>query len=77
MKTTLINTWKHLVEQRVFGVCSYFGEWMGISDSRLRVYFIYASFLALGSPVLIYLALAFWMEMRKVFVYHRKSVWDL
>lgn len=77
MKKRIIQTWKHLVEQRVFGVCSYVAEKFGLSDSRIRVYFIYASFLTLGSPVLIYLALAFWMEVKKYFQYQRRSIWDL
>jgi len=77
MKRRVINTWKHLIEKRFFGVCSYVGSKLGLSDSKIRLYFIYASFLALGSPILIYLAIAFWMDIRKQFSSQRRSVWDL
>lgn len=77
MKEKVLNTWKHLIEKRFFGVCSYVGSKWGLSDSKIRLYFIYASFLTLGSPILIYLGIAFWMDIRKQFTRQRRSVWDL
>jgi phage shock protein C len=43
------------------------------------LFFIYASFIALGSPVLIYLAMAFVLEHKHIFKLQRrrKSIWEL
>jgi phage shock protein PspC (stress-responsive transcriptional regulator) len=56
---------KFFVEKRVFGVCNYLGEKLGISSSRIRLYFIYTSFITMGSPVIIYLIMAFWLNLKK------------
>jgi phage shock protein C len=56
---------KHLVERSAFGVCSYLGEKMKIKSSKVRLYFIYVSFVALGSPIVFYLILAFWVNIRR------------
>ncbi len=56
---------KQTLERSAFGVCSYLGQKIGISSLRVRVYFIYATFVALGSPIIIYLFLAFWMNIRQ------------
>ncbi len=55
---------KHLIETGAFGVCSWLGEKMGIASSRVRLFFVYVSFLALGSPIIIYMILAFWVNMK-------------
>ena len=52
-------------EKKAFGVCSWLGEILGISSSVIRLYFIYASFIAVGSPIIIYLSLMFWMNIKK------------
>ena len=52
-------------EKSAFGVCAYLGEKMGIATSRVRLYFIYASFVTFGSPIVAYLALAFWVNIRR------------
>lgn len=56
---------KQTLERSAFGVCSYLGRKIGISSVRVRVYFIYATFVALGSPIIIYLFLAFWVNIRQ------------
>lgn len=56
---------KYFVEKRVYGVCSYLGEKFGISSSRIRLYFIYTSFITMGSPVILYLIMAFWLNLKK------------
>ncbi len=56
---------KDLVERSAFGVCSYLGDFFGIHSAKIRIYFIYLSFAALGSPILIYLILAFWINIKK------------
>jgi phage shock protein PspC (stress-responsive transcriptional regulator) len=54
------------IERNSFGVCSYLAEKWGLSESKVRIYFIYTSFLALGSPILIYLFTAFWINIKKI-----------
>ena len=49
------------IELRAFGVCTVLGERFGIASSRIRIWFIYISFLTFGSPVILYMILAFWI----------------
>lgn len=66
---------QHFFESNAFGVCTRLGEKLGIATSSIRLFFIYASFLTFGSPVILYLALVFVMNMRK-HLRKRKPVWD-
>jgi phage shock protein PspC (stress-responsive transcriptional regulator) len=63
-------------EQQAFGVCTEMGTRLGVATASIRMYFIYASFLTLGSPVLIYLALAFLMNIHKHLRRKRSTIWD-
>ena len=56
---------KYEVEKSAFGVCTYLSEKLGIASGRVRTYFIYLTFATLGSSVLVYLFLAFWINIRK------------
>lgn len=56
---------RHLIEWNVFGVCAYLGERFNISTTTIRKYFIYISFLTLGSPVIFYFFVAFWMNIKQ------------
>jgi phage shock protein PspC (stress-responsive transcriptional regulator) len=62
-------------EGYAFGVCTKLGEKLGMATSSIRLFFIYASFLTFGSPVLVYLALAFVMNIRK-HLRKRSPIWD-
>jgi phage shock protein C len=53
------------VEKYSFGVCSFLAEKWGLNESKVRTYFIYSSFVAFGSPVIFYLATAFWINIKK------------
>ena len=64
-------------ETRIFGVCSYWGERLGIATSSIRLFFIYLSFLTFGSPIIIYMGLAFLMNIHKHLRRNRKPVWDI
>jgi len=66
---------QHFFEQNAFGVCTRLGEKLGIATSSIRLFFIYASFLTVGSPVIVYLALAFVMNMRR-HMRRRSTIWD-
>ncbi len=73
-----MNKFKYLLESHMFGVCAKIGEKLNFSASSIRLYFIYASFFTLGSPIIIYMVLAFWMEIRKHLRRHQNpSVWEL
>ncbi|MDX2195687.1 MAG: PspC domain-containing protein [Cytophagales bacterium] len=65
-----------LFEHKIFGVCSYLGDFLGVSSGKIRLFFIYASFLTKGSPVIIYLALAFVIDLKKYFRLRKSRIWD-
>lgn len=62
-------------EKQAFGVCAVLGEWMGIATSSIRLFFIYASFLTFGSPLILYLSIAFILNMRR-HLRRRSTIWD-
>lgn len=66
-------------EMRSFGVCDWWAKKLGIRSSKVRLFFIYSSFLALGSPVLLYLAMGWVLEHRHFFKLKAKpkSIWEL
>jgi phage shock protein PspC (stress-responsive transcriptional regulator) len=72
---TLAGRIQHFFEGYAFGVCTRLGEKLGVATSSIRIFFIYASFITFGSPVIIYLALAFVMNMRK-HMRKRTPIWD-
>lgn len=74
---TVVEYCKTQVERNMFGVCEWLGQKMSIPSKRIRMFFIYASFFAAGSPVIIYLVLAFWLDMKALIRQKRGSVWDL
>ncbi len=68
---------RYYVEDQAFGVCARLGEKLTISASSIRLYFIYASFLTFGSPIIVYLVMAFWMEIRKHLRRHQSpTIWE-
>lgn len=66
-------------ELRSFGVSAWFARKLNIQVARVRLFFIYASFIALGSPVIIYLIMAFILEHKHIFKFQRKrkTIWEL
>ncbi|ANI87930.1 PspC family transcriptional regulator [Arachidicoccus ginsenosidimutans] len=64
---------KSFIEWRVFGVCNAIGERLGIASSRIRLWFIYISFLTVGSPLIIYMILAFWMNIKKYVFFAKRN----
>jgi phage shock protein C len=73
-----MNKFKYLLENNLFGVCTRIGERLNFSAKSIRMYFIYASFFTLGSPVIIYLILAFWIEMKnQVKRSKESSIWEI
>ncbi|MFN5914926.1 MAG: PspC family transcriptional regulator [Chitinophagaceae bacterium] len=60
-----MDRFRNFIEWQVFGVCTRIGEIMGISTLTIRKYFIYISCLTLGSPVVFYFILAFWLNLKR------------
>ncbi|MEL6667611.1 MAG: PspC family transcriptional regulator [Bacteroidota bacterium] len=56
---------RRLLEHSAFGVCTYLADRMGLHIRRVRLYFIYISCITLGSPLLLYLFTAFWLNLRQ------------
>lgn len=73
----MIDQIKGEFEKRGFEVCHRFGERLGIRPSRIRIFFIYSSFIALGSPLIVYLALAFLLRLKDEISQKRTSIFDL
>ncbi len=71
----LINEIQLFFENHAFGVCTALGEKMGVATSSIRLFFIYASFLTFGSPIIIYMSLAFILNMRR-HLRRRSTIWD-
>jgi phage shock protein PspC (stress-responsive transcriptional regulator) len=72
-----IEDLKHKLEQQGYEVCSRLGYRLGIDADRIRLFFIYTSFATLGSPVIFYLTLAFFLKIKDRFIARRKTVFDL
>lgn len=58
------------IEKSAFGVCQYLADKMGIRAEVVRVYFVYTSFLTFGSPLILYMFVAFWLNVKQ---YLRRS----
>jgi len=66
-------------EREAYGVFTWLGKKMNIKSSEIRLSFIYVSFVTLGSPILIYLAMAFVLKNKEHFKprHKKRTVWDL
>ncbi|TAG32168.1 MAG: PspC domain-containing protein [Sphingobacteriia bacterium] len=64
---------REFLELQAFGVCTSIGERLGIATTRIRTWFIYISFLTLGSPVIIYMILAFWKNIKNYILAARRN----
>jgi len=66
-------------EMRSFGVSEWWAKKLGVGSAKVRLFFIYSSFLALGSPVLIYLLMGVVLEHKHIIMFRKKkkSIWEL
>ncbi len=66
-------------EKQSFGVMEWWGKKLGVRAARIRLLFIYVSFLTFGSPLIVYLIMAFVLEHKEMFKFgtSRKTIWDL
>ncbi len=65
------------MEREWFGVLTRLGTRFGIPVTKLRVFFIYSTFATAGVFFLIYLALAFFLWVKDIFITRRPNVFDL
>jgi phage shock protein C len=72
-----IQSIKGFFEKQAFGVCTWLGTILKMRSSNIRLFFIYTSFLTVGSPIIVYMILAFWLKMKNYVFSKRTSVWDL
>ena len=68
-----MKSFRHFIEWHVFGVCSYLGDKMGIASATIRKYFIYISLMTMGSPIIFYLFIAFWMNIKHYILSARRN----
>ena len=73
----MIEKIKTFFEYFAFGVCEWLGDKLRIKSARIRLFFIYTSFIAIGSPVIIYLVMAFILNLRNMVRNGRGSIRDL
>ncbi len=68
-----MNKLRQFIEWQAFGVCSAIGQRLGIATSRIRMWFIYISFITMGSPLIIYMVMAFWLNIKKYILSARRN----
>lgn len=64
-------------ERYSFGVCTYLGEKFNISTTKIRLFFIYSSFLAVGFPLVFYIFAGIVLDIRNYIKKVRTRVMDL
>jgi phage shock protein C len=64
-------------EKQSFGVCTYIAEKFNISTSKIRLFFIYSSFLAVGFPIIFYVLAALVLDVRHYIKRIRLRIWDV
>jgi len=64
-------------EQQSFGVSTYLANKFNMSTTKVRLFFIYASFLAVGFPIIFYLLAAVVLDIRSYMKKVRLRVWDI
>lgn len=64
-------------EKQSFGVCTYLAEKLNISISKIRLFFIYSSFLAVGFPIIFYVLAALVLDVRHYIKKIRLRIWDV
>ncbi len=63
-------------ERNSFGVCTYLAQKFSLSLSRVRLFFIYTSFLAVGAPIIFYFFAFIVLDIRKFVKGKRSRVFE-
>lgn len=69
----MIQSIMSFFEKYSFGVCTYLAEKFKFSVSKVRLFFIYTSFLSVGMPIIFYLLAFIVLDIRK-YVKQEKSI---
>ena len=67
-------------EFKSFGVCKWLANKLGMDSSKVRLAFIYTSFITFGSPLILYMAMAWILDHKHYFKFQRKrksTIWEL
>lgn len=64
-------------ERYSFGVCTYLGEKFNISIAKIRLFFIYSSFLAVGFPLIFYIFAGIVLDIRNYVKKAHTRIMDL
>ena len=73
----LLGIFRELIEKGMFGIFSALGENMGIATHKIRMFFVYISFLTFGSPIFIYLAIVFIININNYIANKKRNpIWD-
>jgi phage shock protein C len=64
-------------EKQSFGVCTFIAERLNMSISKIRLFFIYSSFLAVGFPIVFYVLAALVLDIRGYVKKIRVRIWDV
>lgn len=63
-------------EKQSFGVSAYLANKLNMSTAKVRLFFIYSSFLAVGFPILFYILAAIVLDIRNYMKKVRLRVWE-
>lgn len=73
----MVQKLKSIFEKQAFGVCSRISDRLNLQVNEVRLFFIYFSFLTLGSPLIIYVLIMFALKLKDLFFYKRKRTFDI
>ena len=73
----MINKLMLFFERQAFGVCTRISDKLNLQVSEVRLFFIYLSFLTLGSPIIMYVLLMFLFKLKDTLFYKRKRTFDI
>ncbi|MCJ0742937.1 PspC domain-containing protein [Pedobacter montanisoli] len=63
-------------EKGSFGVSEYLAGKLNMSTAKVRLFFIYSSFLAVGFPILFYILAAIVLDIRRYMKRIRLKIWE-
>lgn len=63
-------------EKSSFGVSEYLAGKLNMSTAKVRLFFIYSSFLAVGFPILFYILAAIVLDIRRYMKRIRLKIWE-
>ncbi len=73
----MVRSIRSFFEKNGFEVSSRLGQRFGVRPDLIRLFFIYTSFATFGSPVILYLILAFMMRTKDYLLQRKVSAFDL